>query len=107
MLHNRISKKYKVGDKVVLLTGSKLYKGKTYAIKTIDNDRVTLDGYQTRKRAKKITQENSENYSIVDLPIHISNVSLATEDGKASRVGFKITAGKKVRVLKKTNKEIN
>ena len=107
MLHNRISKKYKVGDKVILLTGSKLYKGKTYTIKTIDNDRVTLDGYQTRKRAKKITQENSENYSIVDLPIHISNVSLATEEGEPSRVGFKVNEGKKVRVLKKTNKEIN
>ncbi len=107
MLHNRISKKYKVGDKVILLVGNKLYKGKSYTIKTIDNARVTLDGYQTRKRAKKITQENSENYSIVDVPVHISNLLLSTEEGKPSRVGFKIAEGKKVRVLKKTNKEIN
>jgi large subunit ribosomal protein L24 len=106
MLHNRISKKFKVGDKVVLLTGSKLYKGKTYTIKTINNDKVTLDGYQTRKRAKKITQENTENYSTVDLPIHISNIALATEDGKPSKVAFKVIDEKKVRVLKKTNKQI-
>jgi ribosomal protein L24 len=32
---------------------------------------------------------------------------LATEEGKPSRVGFKVAEGKKVRVLKKTNKEIN
>ncbi len=106
MLHNRVSKKFKVGDQVVLLTGSKSYKGKTYTIKTIDVEKVTLDGYQTRKRAIKVTQENTENYKTVDVPVHISNISLATPEGKPSKVGFKIVENKKVRILKKTNKEI-
>jgi len=107
MLHNRISKKYKIGDKVILLVGSKEYKGKSYVIKTINDDKVTLDGYKTRKKAKKITQENTENYAVVDIPVHVSNIVLATEDGKPSRVGFKIQDGKKSRILKKTGKNIN
>lgn len=106
MLNNRISKKFKVGDKVILLVGSKQYKGKTYTIKTIDSDHVTLDGYKTVKRAQKISQDNSENYKTVDVPVHISNIACVTQDGKPSRVSFKADGEKKVRVLKKTSETI-
>lgn len=103
MLNKRISKKYKTGDSVYLLVGNKNYKGKVYTIKSIDCDRVILDGYQTRKKAKKITQENTENYSIVDIPVHISNIVGATPENKPSRIGFSLDGNNKTRILRKTN----
>ncbi len=105
MLHKRISKKYKTGDKVFLLVGSKDYKRKVYTIKSINGDHVLLDGYKTRKRSVKITQENTENYSVVDIPVHISNIVASTDDGKPSRVGFKVDGDQKIRVLKKNQKK--
>lgn len=106
MLHKRISKKFKVGDKVILLVGQKQYKGKEYTIKSIAEDHVTLDGYKTVKRAQKLSQENTDNYKTVDVPVHISNIACITSDGKPSRVSFKIDDEKKVRVLKKTGETI-
>ena len=106
MLHKRISKKFKSGDKVTLLVGQKQYKGREYTIKSIVEDRVVLDGYKTVKRAQKLSQENTENYKTVDIPVHISNIACVTPDGKPSRVSFKIDGEKKVRVLKKTGETI-
>jgi large subunit ribosomal protein L24 len=40
-----------------------------------------------------------------EAPIHISNLSLLTSDGKITRVGFKTEKNKKIRFSKKT-KEI-
>lgn len=102
MLNRRISKKYKCGDKVFLLVGAKQYKGKVYTIKKIDEDKVFLDGYKTVNRSQKLSQENQENYKIVDIPVHISNIVGATSNAKPSRLGFKEIDGKKERILKKT-----
>ena len=38
-------------------------------------------------------------------PIHISNISFVTKEGDATRIGYKIEDGKKVRISTKT-KEI-
>lgn len=103
MLNKRISKKYKQGDKVFLLVGSKEYKGKVYSIKQINGDKVFLDGYKTAKRSQKLSQDNQENYKTVDIPVHISNIVGATAENKPSKIGFKVESEKKVRFLKKTN----
>lgn len=105
MLKGRISKKYKVGDSVILLTGSKEYRGKSYTIATIDGDSVTLNGYKTRNRAQKITDKNTENYKPVNIAIHVSNITGKTKDGKPSKIGFKIDGEKKARILKKDKTE--
>jgi large subunit ribosomal protein L24 len=36
------------------------------------------------------------------MPIHVSNVALVDANGKPSKVGIKVDAGKKVRFLKTT-----
>ena len=41
-----------------------------------------------------------------ELPIHVSNISLVTSDGKATRVGYRIEKDKKVRFSKKSGEEI-
>ncbi|MFT4967313.1 MAG: large subunit ribosomal protein L24 [Candidatus Deianiraeaceae bacterium] len=106
MLNKRISKKYKVGDKVILLVGGKDFKRKSYTIKSIKADKVILDGYKTMKRTQKITQENTENFKTVEIPVHISNIVGATEDSKPSRIAFKLDGENKIRVLKKTGEKI-
>ena len=100
----RVSKKYKSGDSVILITGSKEYRGKTFVIAKIDGDSVFLNGYKTRNRAQKITDKNTENYKSVNIPVHVSNIMAVTADGKPSRVGFEVKDGKKTKVLKKTKK---
>ena len=102
MLNGRVSKKYKSGDSVILLTGSKEYRGKIFTIAKIKDEHLFLNGYKTTNRAQKITDKNTENYKVVNVPVHISNVIAATADGKHSRVGFQIVEGKKLRILKKT-----
>ena len=39
-------------------------------------------------------------------PIHISNISHVTKEGDATRIGYKIEEGKKVRVATKTKELI-
>ena len=41
-----------------------------------------------------------------ELPIHVSNISLVTSDGKPTRVGYKVEKDKKVRFSKKSGEEI-
>ena len=41
-----------------------------------------------------------------ELPIHVSNISLLTSDGKATRVGYRTEKDKKVRFSKKSGEEI-
>lgn len=43
-----------------------------------------------------------------EAPLHISNVMpLDPEDGRPTRVGFRVVGGKKVRVSKRTGKVLN
>ena len=59
---------------------------------------------------KKHNKPNSNNPKggIVEkeAPIHISNISFVTKDGNATRVGYKIEDGNKVRISTKTKETI-
>lgn len=90
----------KKGDKVIVISGAD--KGKTGVVqKALPKlDKVVVEGVNVRKKHKKPTQANPEG-SIVDIyaPIHVSNVALIDpKTKKATRVGFQVENGKKVRV---------
>ncbi len=90
----------KKGDKVIVISGAD--KGKTGVVqKALPSlNKVVVEGVNTRKKHKKPTQSNPEG-SIVDIyaPIHVSNVALIDpKTKKATRVGFQVEDGKKVRV---------
>ena len=57
------------------------------------------------KHTKPSAQNQAGGIVNQEGPIHISNLMLVV-DGKATRVGFKIEDGKKVRVAKSTGKVI-
>lgn len=80
--------KLRVNDKVIVIAGKD--KGKTGIIKKVlrKRDRVLVEGVNMAKKATKRSQENPNGgvYD-VELPLHISNVSiLDPKENKATRV---------------------
>lgn len=98
--------KIKKSDNVIVLTGKD--KGtKAKVLRVIPKKNLVLvEGVNLKKKHQKPTRSN-EKGQIVDraMPIHISNVSLLAGSSK-TRAGFKIMGDKKIRIARKTGKEI-
>jgi large subunit ribosomal protein L24 len=103
-------------DTVRIITGKD--RGKTGRVLRVDRekDKVFVEGANIIKRHMKPrtlrdTQRAQEMGGIVEMegPIHISNVMLIDPDsGEPTRVGIKREdGGKRVRVAKKSGKEID
>jgi large subunit ribosomal protein L24 len=91
-------------------------RGRSGRVKSVDpkNNRVYVEGINIVKRHIKPrtlrdTQRSQELGGIVEMegPVHISNVMLIDPDsGEPTRVGVKREGGRRVRVAKKSGKEI-
>ena len=93
--------KIKKGDKVVVLTGRD--KGRTGEVKQVmpTEDRALVQGVNMVKRHQSQTQTQQGGIISKEAPIHLSNLAIADpKTGKATRVGFKVQDGRKVRVAK-------
>ena len=99
--------KLKKGDKVTLLTGKD--KGKEGTISSIDpkEGKAVVEGLNISIRAKRQTQESQGGRIPKAMPIALSNLALLDANGKATRVGFKMEDGKKVRFAKTTGDVID
>lgn len=99
----------KKGDTVVVLSGKD--KGKVAKVTKVlaKQDRVVLEGVNVMKKHQKPTQANPDG-GIVEFtaPIHVSNVAVQDPKTKqATRVGYKLVDGKKVRYAKKSGELLN
>lgn len=99
----------KKGDQVIVISGE--YKGSTGTVQKAfpKINKVIIEGVNVRKKHRKPSQGNPEG-SIVDMyaPIDASNVAiLDPKTNKATRVGYQVVDGKKVRVAKKSNTVID
>ena len=97
----------KVNDNVLVIAGKdKGVQGKVLATSPKANT-VTVEGVRIQKKHQKARSAN-ETSKIAEVPgaIDVSNVMLLV-DGKATRVGFEVKDGKKVRVAKTTGKVID
>ena len=99
--------KIKKGDEVVVISGKyKGVKGKVLQARP-EESRVVVEGVNRHKWHIKPTQEQPGHIVDREAPIHVSNVALIdTKTKKATRVGYKMEAGKKVRVSKKSGTQI-
>ena len=100
--------KIRKGDTVVVLSGKD--KGKTgEVVRSIPKEsKVVVSGVNVHARHRKPTQLNPQGgIERKEAPLHVSNVALATKDGKPTRVRFEERDGKKVRVAAKTGELIN
>lgn len=99
--------KIKKGDTVKVITGkSKDKEGKVLSVDPKKN-RVLVEGINMVTKHTKPSQTNP-NGGIVEkeAPIDLSNV-MYVHKGKATRVGFKVEDGKKVRIAKSTGEVID
>lgn len=100
--------KIKKNDNVIILSGKdKGKKGKV--LKSLPKEeRLIVEGVNVakkRQKPRKVGQKGQVlNYS---LPVNASNVLIVCSScGKGVKVGFKMVAGKKVRICKKCDREI-
>lgn len=100
--------KIKVGDKVKVITGH--YKGTIGEVKAVGqkSNKVIVKGVNIVKKHLKPSQANPDGgIEEREAPIHVSNVALYdSKTKKTVKVGYKVEDGEKVRVNKKTGKEI-
>lgn len=98
----------KRNDKVKVIAGKdKGKEGEILKAFPADN-RVIVKGVNIVKKHQKPSNENPNGGIVeVEAPINVSNVMLIDpSNNEATRVGFKVEDGKKVRVSKKTGEII-
>ena len=99
--------KLKSGDKVVVIAGKD--KGKEGKILKVDlkKNRVLVEGVNMVSKHSKPNPMNQQGCIIKkENYIHVSNV-MYVHNGKATRIGYQIKDGKKVRIAKKTGEVID
>lgn len=100
--------KIKKGDNVIIRVGKdKGKKGKVLQILAKEN-RILVEGINMKKKHMRPRQSGQKG-QVVDMahPVSYSNVSLIDpKKNVATRAGFKMVAGKKVRIAKKSGQEI-
>ena len=99
--------KIKKGDTVKVIAGKdNNAEGKVLSV-DVKNGKVLVEGVNMITKHAKPSQSNPNGGIIQkEAPIDISNVMLVVK-GKATRVGFKMENGKKVRFAKATGKVID
>lgn len=102
--------KIKRGDQVVITTGkNKGSQGEVLEVirKEGKDPRVVVAGVNIVKKHVKPSASNPQGGIVEkEASLHISNVALMDENGKATKVGYRIDGDKKVRVAKTTGKTL-
>ena len=94
--------KLKKGDKVIVLTGKdKGKQGEITQVMPKDNQAI-VDGINISIRHTKQSQTSQGGRLPKAMPIDLSNLALMDANGKATRVGFRMEDGVKVRYAKTT-----
>ncbi|QIE59217.1 50S ribosomal protein L24 [Rasiella rasia] len=97
--------KIKSGDTVVVTAGD--HKGSEGKVLRVDaeKNKAIVEGVNTVKKHEKPSAANPQGgITEKEAPIHVSNLSLVDpKSGDATRVGYRMEDGKKVRFAKKSN----
>ena len=99
--------KIKVGDNVIVLAGD--HKGSAGKILKVFRAKNTalVEGVNLVKKHNKPSANNPKGGIVEkESPINLSNLSHSTKDGNATKIGYRVEDGKKVRFSKKTNEII-
>jgi len=94
--------KLRKGDTVIVLAGKD--KGKTGEIASVDPKagKAVVEGLNMAIRHTRQSQASQGGRLPKAMPIDLSNLAIVDANGKASRVGFRMEDGKKVRFAKTT-----
>ena len=96
------------GDRVIVISGrDKGKKGEVLKLYPKD-ERALVSGVNIVKRHQRQTQRQQAGIVSKESSIHLSNIAHADpRTGEATRIGFKIEGGRKVRVAKKSGEVID
>lgn len=99
----------KKGDKVKVITGKDKNKEGVVLEAFPKKDRVIVEGVNVVKKHQKPNNAAPQGGILEkEAPIHVSNVQVIDpSNGQATRVGYKVVEGKKVRVSKKTGEVLD
>ena len=99
--------KIKKGDQVVVITGrDKGKKGEVLEVLRAES-RIRVQGINMVKRHRRATQNDAGGIIPMEAPLHISNVShIDPDNGAATRVGYEVKDGKKVRIARRSGKAL-
>ena len=94
--------KLKKGDTVIVLAGKD--KGKTGEIQSVSPKagKAVVEGINVAIRHTRQSQASQGGRIPQAMPIDLSNLAIVDANGKATRVGFRMEDGKKVRFAKTT-----
>ena len=99
--------KIKKGDLVKVIAGKDKDKEGKVTVVDHKNGKVVVEGVNMMTKHTKPNAANQAGGIVTtEAPIDASNVMVIV-DGKATRVGFKVEDGKKVRIAKSTGKVID
>jgi len=98
--------KLKKGDKVVVIAGKD--KGRNGEITRVlpAEGKAVVSGVNVAIRHTKQSAQGQGGRIAKELPIQLSNLALLDANGKATRVGFRIENGEKIRFAKTTGEAI-
>ncbi|MEO0859738.1 MAG: 50S ribosomal protein L24 [Pseudomonadota bacterium] len=98
--------KLRKGDKVIVLAGKD--KGKEGEIASVDPKagKAVVEGLNMAIRHTRQSQASQGGRIPKALPIDLSNLAIVDANGKATRVGFRMEDGKKIRFAKTTGDAI-
>ncbi len=102
-----IKLKIKTGDTVRITAGD--HKGSEGKVLRVDaeKNKAVVEGANLVSKHEKPSANNPQGGIVKkEAPIHISNLSLVDSKGEATRVGYEVRDGKKVRVSKKSGEII-
>ena len=99
--------KLRKGDEVIVLAGKD--KGKKGTISSVDPkaNKAVVDGVNMAIRHTRQSQTSQGGRLPKAMPMDLSNLALLDANGKATRVGFKVEDGKKVRFFKSNNEIVS
>ena len=100
--------KIKKGDQVVVTTGrDKGRRGEVMQVLREEN-RVLVQGCNMVKRHTRPTQTNPGGIINKEAPLHVSNVAhIDPDSGSATRVGYEVKDGKKIRIARRSGKALD
>jgi large subunit ribosomal protein L24 len=100
--------KIKKGDQVVVTTGrDKGRRGEVIEVRRTES-RVLVQGCNIVKRHTRATQNNPGGIINKEAPLHISNVAhIDPNSDSATRVGYEVKDGKKVRIARRSGKALD
>jgi len=99
--------KLKKGDNVIVISGKD--KGKSGEIIEVIKrlDKVKVRGINIVKKHRKPSQDSPGKIDEIELPIHISNISMMDpKNSKPTKIKYKFDKDKKIRITKSSETQI-